>query len=234
LGEYLGKLHRLPLPHLPGTADTMEPGWDGYARFLRDQRSHCHANHQEWGDLPQHLLDQIGAFVLPVEQLIDLAAPPHLIHADLTADHLLGRFVNGSWQTLAIIDWGDARTGNLLYDLAALHLDMFAGDKTLLKCFLENYGLPEFLRVNFPQKALSMVLMHQFPMPPRIYAPHQDVTSLQDLAERLFGVWTGEPQLPMSGSKLLPNKAIAPTPVLFKKFRLFIFSGTMNRSGRRM
>ena len=187
LGEYLSKLHRLPPPRLSMAVDTIQPGWDGYASFLREQRLHCYTNHQEWGDLPQHLLDQIGAFVLPVEQLIDFTAPSHLIHADLTADHLLGRFVNGTWQSLAIIDWGDARTGNLLYELVALHLDMFGCDKALLKCFLDSYGLPEFLRVNFPQKTLSMVLLHQFPMPPRIYAPHQDATSLQELAERLFG-----------------------------------------------
>ena len=193
LGEYLSKLHSLPPLHLPGTVYSIEPGWNGYASFLREQRSHCHANHQEWGDLPQHLLDQIGAFVLPVEQLIDFTGTPHLIHADLTADHLLGGFVNGGWQTLAIIDWGDARTGNLLYELVALHLDMFAGDKTLLKCFLESYGLPEFLRVNFPYKAFNMVLMHQFPMPPWVYAPYQDVTSLGELAEGLFGIKTGEP-----------------------------------------
>jgi hypothetical protein len=33
-----------------------------------------------------------------------------------------------------------------------------------------------------------MVLLHQFPMPARIYAPHQDIQSLHELAERLFGL----------------------------------------------
>jgi hygromycin-B 7''-O-kinase len=123
-----------------------------------------------------------------VDRLIDFSAPPHLIHADLTADHLLGRLVNGRWQTLAIIDWGDAMTGNILYELVALYLDLFHSDKHSLRIFLESYGLPDFYQPNFPRQALSMTLLHQFPVAGSVYAPHHRVHTLQALAERFYSV----------------------------------------------
>jgi hypothetical protein len=188
LGEYMHCLHaqtidyhnKLPLP--------IEPSLDRYASFLQQQRLSCHTNHQTWNDLPAHLLDQLEGFILPVEHLIDFSTPPYLIHADLTADHLLGRLARGRWKTLAIIDWGDAMTGNLLYELVALHLDIFHSDKPLLKLCLDAYKLPVFYRQDFPRKALSLVLLHQFPMPARVYAPYHNVGSLQELAECLFAI----------------------------------------------
>ena len=186
MGEYLHCLHTLTPGHLPDLPPAIQPGWDGFASFLSSQRASCLAHHRAWDDLPAHLLGQLEDFVLPVEQLVDFSAPPHLVHADLTADHLLGRLESGRWQTSAIIDWGDAMTGNLLYELVALLVDLFHSDIRLLHLCLEAYGLPGFFRHGFPRKVLSMVLLHQFPMPRSFYAPHQDAKTLSELAERLF------------------------------------------------
>jgi hygromycin-B 7''-O-kinase len=188
VGEFLNCLYALPLDSLATSSPLLQPTWDGYARFLHQQGLNCLANHQAWEDLPEHLLSQIESFLMPVEQLVDFSAPPHLIHADLTADHLLGSLVNGRWQTGAFIDWGDAMTGNLLYELVALHLDLFLANKHYLRNCLEAYRLPPFFQDDFPRKALNLVLLHQFPMPASIYQPHLDVHSLPELAERLFGI----------------------------------------------
>jgi hygromycin-B 7''-O-kinase len=188
VGEYMRHLHTLSPGQLPDLPPAIQPTWDGYASFLRNQRFNCLAHHRAWDDLPAHLLDQLEEFVLPVERLIDFSAPPHLVHADLTADHLLGRLESDRWQTLAIIDWGDAMTGNLLYELIALLVDLFHSDKHLLRLCLEAYGLPGFFRADFPRQALSLTLLHQFPMPRSFYAPHQDARSLYELSQRLFSV----------------------------------------------
>jgi hypothetical protein len=189
------------LPVIPMQMSVMT--WVDFIDFLEQQRVNCHANHQRWNDLPPHLLEQVPDFISPVEQLVDFSSLPYLIHADLTADHLYGRLDAASmiaeqdgpapapasqWHSLAIIDWGDTRVGNILYELVALHLDLFQADKHLLRVCLQVYDLPDFYRQDFPRKALSMVLLHQFPMPARIYAPHQDIQSLHELAERLFGL----------------------------------------------
>ncbi len=180
--------------------------WEGYMEFLTVQRANCFANHQHWYDLPPHFLSGLVDFIPPVEQLLDLESPAHLIHADLTADHLLGKVVPSTqasamqateesiatggmgWESLAIIDWGDCRTGNILYELVALHLDLFQADKRLLRLCLEAYGLPTFYQQDFARKAFSAVLLHQFPMPAQIYVPHQDAHTLDELAELLFGL----------------------------------------------
>jgi aminoglycoside phosphotransferase (APT) family kinase protein len=123
-----------------------------------------------------------------VDQLINNSEPLYLIHADLTSDHLLGKVRKGAWHTQAIIDWGDAMVGNVLYELVSIYLDLFGSEKTLLRLCLDTDDLPEFYRKDFPQKALSMVLLHQFPMPEQIYAPYRDAQSLWELADRMFAV----------------------------------------------
>lgn len=77
-------------------------------------------------------------------------------------------------------------TGNLLYELVALHMDLFHTDKNLLRACLETYGLPPFFQRDFPRQALSMVLLHQFPMPAPVYAPYRHLKSLHELADGLF------------------------------------------------
>ena len=191
MGTYLHELHKITtkfqsIGRTLGQAIT----WERFSDFIEKQISQCVANHQQWNDLPVHLLEQLPAYLLPMEELIDLDAPLHLIHADLTADHVLGTQRCAGWHTLAIIDWGDARLGNILYELVALHLDLFHSDVRLLQACLDTYHLPDFYQHEFPHKAFNMVLLHQFPMPAEVYAPHNHVASLDELAERLFGIET--------------------------------------------
>jgi Ser/Thr protein kinase RdoA (MazF antagonist) len=200
MGVFMRLLHDTTAG-IRGDLATLQPGvgWKSYLTFLQSQADHCLANHTQWNELPNHLLRQIPGYLLPVEELVDHSSPPHLIHADLTADHLLGkvRSPGGSvyqaasvnWKTLAVIDWGDVRVGNILYDLVALHMDLFRQDTHLLKKCLDAYGLPDFFCKHFAHKAMCMVLLHQFPMPAQFYADQTDAQTLEELAERLFGAW---------------------------------------------
>jgi len=199
MGKFMQALHSSTAITLPTiTMPIVASGWDAYVDFLQLQHANCLANHLHWNDLPPQLAVQLQEFLLPVDQLVDLASSPYLIHADLTADHLLGKTVpppnpqasslaGVDWESLAIIDWGDARIGNILYELVALYLDIFKADKHLLTICIQQYGLPAFYRQDFPRKALCMVLLHQFPMPASVYEPYQDAQSLSEVAEGLFG-----------------------------------------------
>jgi hypothetical protein len=188
MGEYIKQLHSLTSQYPSKLPGSIQPSTEKFSRFIQQQLVTCRENHQTWNDLPAHWIAQIEDFVLPLDQLIDFTAPAHLIHADLTSDHLLGRMGVGGWHTLAVIDWGDAMTGNLLYELVSLQVDLFRTDKVLLQACLDAYGLPGFYRQDFPRKALSMVLLHQFPMPAKFYAPYLQLKSLQELAECLFAL----------------------------------------------
>jgi hypothetical protein len=205
MGSFIKRLHMVTAttqPVLPVATEAMS--WEGFVTFLEVQWANCYANHQRWRDLPAQLLEQVPVYLLPVEELLDLSSPPHLIHADLTGDHLLGRLAaskkmpaklaqsppvaEADWDSLAIIDWGDARVGNVLYELVALHMDLFQADKHMLRICLEHYGLPDFYQQDFPRKALCMLLLHQFPMSAQAYAAHRDAQTLYELAEGLFRV----------------------------------------------
>ncbi len=111
------------------------------------------------------------------------------IHADLTQDHFLGRFQSGRWETLAVIDFGDAMLGNLYYGLAALHLYLFDCDRRLLAAFLKAYGLPP--DPDFVRKAMVTSLLHQFDVYGSLFAWNpelQEAPTLEELAERLWNI----------------------------------------------
>jgi hygromycin-B 7''-O-kinase len=185
LGIILRRLHQLPLAKAPPLMNSWEP----YRSFLQEQSASCASRHQQWGTLPKHLLDQIDTYLLPPDQLIDGATMPHLIHGDMTADHILGKLEENRWTTLAMIDFGDARVANLTYELVALHLDLFRGNKTLLHMFLESYGVTSSQRKLLPHQAMSVTLLHDFDVLQSFFSTNQsahEIASLDQLAVRLW------------------------------------------------
>ncbi len=206
-GQFMKELHALRIEDNHDILSELLPAsWHMFTEFLGNQRLNCLNNHLGWGDLPGDLAQQLPGFLVPVDELVERAAPAHLVHADLTGDHLLGRLLPSvarsadsltpcsspltvdDWESLAVIDWGDSRVGNILYELSALHIDLFRGKKYLLRACLESYGLPDFYHKDFNRKALSMLLLHQFPLPAWISQTFQDARTLTELADRLFGI----------------------------------------------
>jgi hygromycin-B 7''-O-kinase len=188
MGYYIHCLHVSGFSIHPALSAQIDFSPKAYASHLRQQRQQCLHNHRTWNDLPQLLLAQLDDFLLPVEQLADPGSSPHLVHADLTADHLLGRLANGKWHTHAIIDWGDASAGSILNELIPIFVDMFRGDQQLLRAFLEEYDLPGFYHAEFPRKALCTLLLASYPVPSILLEPCAHVHSLHELAQCLFGV----------------------------------------------
>ncbi len=189
LSRQLGKATRRMQGLSLDGAPLFRAGQDAYARFLQGQCERWVANHREWRSLPDHLLDQLEAYVLPVGALVDRRFPYGLIHADITRDHILGRLETGRWATLGLIDFGDARAGNVLYDLAALHLDLFRYDKRLLQAYLGAYGLSE--DPQFSHLAMSAALLHQFNVFEGLMEALPQakfVASFEDLAQMIWDV----------------------------------------------
>lgn len=182
LGDTIRRIHGLPLEGSPVFPASHEP----YQRMIEGQRAGVVKRQREWGILPARLVEGIDGFLPSVADLVDLTCPPHLIHADLTRDHLLGRLENGRWTSLAIIDFGDAMTGDFLYELSALHLDLFGSDRRMLANFLDAYGLPAEKRADLPRKALATALLHQFNVFAAAPKEVLEAESLEELAERLY------------------------------------------------
>ena len=109
----------------------------------------------------------------------------------MNADHLLGTLAGGRWTTSGIIDFGDAKVGDLLYELVALHLGLFRCDKHLLGPFLQAYGFDPARQPDFARRAMSFTLLHEFNVLGEILDSRPDLAAaptLEDLADRIWSV----------------------------------------------
>ena len=188
MDEITKGLHALPLANVP----LFQSSWDTYIKLLEVQRRQCEKTHQYWNTIPAHLIEQIDSYLLPVDGLVDCSAAPHLIHADITREHILGQLDGGRWVTWGIIDFGDAMVGDLFYELVALHLDLFRGDKRLLNAYLNAYRLDPHVHQMLPTNAMTMTLLHRFNVLDRVISslPSQmsGVATLDELAVLLWDV----------------------------------------------
>lgn len=135
LGRAVGRLHRLPTDGVV-RADHWRPVplVDALAR----------------SSLPPRLAAQAPAF------LGRLGPPdPVFTHGDLTARHVF--LEDGA--LAGVIDWGDAMVADRHYELAKLHLDLFDGDRRLLRAFLDEAEWPN--SPDFAARALAGAVTRQ-------------------------------------------------------------------------
>lgn len=187
LGSVVRHIHSLPLT----STQPLLPEWTTFAQFLSEQRANVVANHTRWGSLPAHLVAQIDNYVPAIADLLNEHERPALIHADLNGDHVLGEMVGANWRPTGIIDFGDAKVGDRIYELIALHFGMFQCDKRLLSTFLTAYNFDAELRRDFVRRAMCMSLLFEFNAFENLlkYIPVAiDVSNLEELA-RL--IWDG-------------------------------------------
>jgi hygromycin-B 7''-O-kinase len=179
LGEWMPQMHRIKVRDgtaLPCLREELARGWFN---------SRCLKEPSGW---PAHLAGQVEAY-LSAESHHFQGGHESFIHADLTQDHILGLFQSGHWKTQSVIDFGDAMLGNIYYELAALHLDLFDCDKRLLFAFLQAYGLPP--DKDFVHKAMVTSLLHQFDVYAPVFAWKPELmesSTLDELAERIWNV----------------------------------------------
>jgi len=155
LGKKLRQLHHLPIP------EDIKVSLPKQQSLLDTDIQRCIQRQIQWGKLPNYLIDQIQSYFEKVPSLLS-PNTEHLIHADLTGDHILGEYSNSTWKTYGVIDFGDAIIGSLEYELIAIHIDLFKCNKILLREFLSSYGYDFSLMKNLPRTALMMMLLHRF------------------------------------------------------------------------
>ncbi len=176
MGTWLRRMHHLHIPgksSLPRMDRKTSSGWVS-ERLI--------SGLNQW---PTHLARGVAEYL--ASHVYDRTGSVCFIHADLTRDHVLGKIIDEHWVTAAVIDFGDAMFGDIYYELAALHLDLFDCDKRLLQAFLESYGMS--LMTDFVQKSMTAALMHQFDVIAPLFERKPDLaetSSIADLANRLW------------------------------------------------
>jgi hypothetical protein len=81
--------------------------------------------------------------------------------------------------------------GNFYYELVALHLDLFHGEKRLLAAYLDAYGLDEQARRKLPIRAMKMALLHRFDVLGPVFEREprlRQVSTLDQLAGMLWDI----------------------------------------------
>lgn len=183
----LRALHSTPL----GDTGALRRDWAPFAGWIASQCAACAGRHRDAQILPAHLVAQIPTYLPPVSELLDAASPPRLLHCDLNADHMLVELRDGRWAPTGIIDFGDAKVGDVLYELVALHIGMFRYDTRLLAHFLRAYGVDDGMRRDFVRRAMSYTLLHEFDVLHGLFEhlPElRDAPTLDVLAQRIWGI----------------------------------------------
>ncbi|MEZ5859622.1 MAG: aminoglycoside phosphotransferase family protein [Geminicoccaceae bacterium] len=179
LGSQIRHLHALRPAAVRAVADVATgDDWQGLDVTAAAARS----------SLPQHLLGEVQGFLASLGP-----DDPVLVHGDLMGRHVF--VLDG--RLAGIIDWGDALLTDRHYELAKLHLDLFAGDRALLRAFLEASDWP--VTPDLPRRALgqalhrqahgltqhhSMDVFHRLP----VLLDQRPIATLDELAAALFAV----------------------------------------------
>lgn len=185
--DVLRRVHALRPP-----ADSpLDPTWSAFDTLMRQQREGLAARHRAWGSLPDHLIAHIEDWLPPLDDLVDRSVPPRVLHGDLHANHVFGVRAGGRWRGTGVIDFGDALTGDRAYDLVALHLGTFAGDRAWLRIFLDAYGSDPGLRRDFARRQMAMTLLHEFDVLDRVMA-YPELRAVETLDELAVALWDVE------------------------------------------
>jgi hygromycin-B 7''-O-kinase len=166
IGHLAAQVHALPLGDLPAQAQA--PGW---AAFLKEQHSRCHARQQRTG-LPAHLLHQLAGFLQG--DLPGLATGSAvLLTGEYTPMNLLVQLPAAGAEAPVLsgmFDFGDGLVGPAAYDWLGPLCFLAAGNAARCQAFFEGYGavLTSGLRLQL----LRLLLLHRYShLPAQIAAP---------------------------------------------------------------
>jgi len=115
------------------------------------------------GDDLRHGTHLFGAIIEEIEFMLSRwkwhGEPVHLLHSDLTEDHLLIAESHGNWSITGLIDWADAEVGPRVYDWVALWFSICRREPALFRAFLRGYGAPPEVDV---RQLAAMTFLHRF------------------------------------------------------------------------
>lgn len=179
-GRYMSQLHSIPVPEDLQSLIQKRIGQESFTvAWAKDVKARVLRH-----GVPAHLAEQAPEYV---QRWLPKTGRECILHGDLSADHLLGSPYEDGWRLKAVIDYGDLKLGNPVYDLVPLHFDTFQADKQLLRACLQAYGeMPEFS----PHVATSFSLIHEWDVMRHAFKIDPRFQGLKTIEELCELVWS--------------------------------------------
>lgn len=178
IGLFFAALHRLAAPQAGVLADS----WD---EFLSMQTQLCAARQASWG-VPEEIVSGISECL--ANSGVSTNSCISLLHADLGGGNVLLESVEDGRYVAGIIDFGDARIGDPLYDLITPALLIAEGNHELFSALLDGYGIVGSARDERLQTRLTAyAVLHPFNDLTRYLRWAEPTpTSLEEFGKRMF------------------------------------------------
>jgi hygromycin-B 7''-O-kinase len=155
-GAIIRAIHDLPRPTPPSTLPLDPDSWPG---FIDGQIAAAPQRHSTCQAMVPYM-DELPEFLAAWRSALAESFVPTVIHADITADHIMVAERAGRWEVTGIIDLGDVEVGHRDYEWVAVHLDCLALDQPLMRRLLDAYGYgPD---ESLPPRLLALTLLHRF------------------------------------------------------------------------
>jgi len=168
LANYVGKVlkyfHSLPIPQHPCSKKLRNP-FEWFNGSLKTEYTQFKEKQLELKSFDEETISRILEYLPKEISTLYHGREPKFIHSDITVENLIGSVNNnGIWEPKTVIDFSDSRFGDPVYELVAIHVDIFKCDKELLYELMVSYGLDYWAKIqNFSYKAMCYTLLCEQP-----------------------------------------------------------------------
>ena len=182
-GDFARRLHAVDLE--TAEVDAARPE---FAALVTQRHAEAPARLTDRGALPDHLLEQVGAWLPSPDEMLDGQGGAVLLHGGLQDDHILTTAPDDprGFRPTAVLDFGDSVIGHPYFELGPAWWTWLNADRSYSDAFLEAAQLPGWGEPGFARMAMAWTLIRCAwnPKPPPFLDQARD---LDELAELGFG-----------------------------------------------
>ena len=179
LGQFMAALHAVAVPGF-------EREFGPWSRYLDERLAGARALHLSRGVEPARV-DQIAAFLAARAPALRALGRPVLIHADLTAEHVMLVETGGRWRLSGVLDLADAMIAPAELDLIAPFMGLFRARRGPQRRLMAESGV-RAVAEPFSQAVMAVALQHRFVHFDDWFAVEikAGITELTDIARVVF------------------------------------------------
>jgi hygromycin-B 7''-O-kinase len=179
LGQFMRAFHAV-------TAPGFERPFGPWRRYLEQRLAGARELHRSRGVDPLRV-EQIDAFLVDHAPALRSLGPPVLVHADLTAEHVLLVEESGRWRLSGVLDLADAMVAPAELDLVAPFVELFRGRRSPQRRLAAEAGVRPST-TPFSELFMAVALQHRFMHFDDWFAPEiaAGLTALPSIAAAAF------------------------------------------------